>query len=623
MLITAIVASTLAFHGSAISADNLQGYWSLEQAAEVLDKTRVVELAPDLSALSEAERRAAARLIEAGEILNALYEDSKHPQSLEALQNLLELEAERDYSQALLDLYYLFEGPIASTPDNERVPFLPVVPEVPGKNVYPPGLTAEPLNALMAARPELEPDLLGLRTVVRASTLANLGNDLQTLSEYPVLDGLHPQLRERLEAIRVGEDDAPYYALPYSVRWAPQIVHASALVSAAARDLQSSDPDLSAYLSLRARDLLSDDYEGGDAAWVRGEFGNLNAQIGSYETYEDALFGVKSFFSLSLLARDPIRSRELSESLGGLQAIQDSLPFGSGRRVQRNIPVGVYNVIADFGQARGANTATILPNDADHSRKYGRTILLRYNIMTHPGLFEDSQQAFAAAVVPQQAGDLTLQGPFNRTLWHEVGHYLGVDKTADGRNLDEALSPWGSHYEEMKADLVSLFTCAYLNETGQIEDSLYRSVQAAGVLRTLQRNQPRRDQPYQTMQLMQMNYFLEHGLLSFEPENGRLEIHYDLYQPVVSQMLQEVLAIQSRGNAEEATEFIDRYTAWTPEVHARIAERLKENSPYWYRMVRYAALYFGDSTYDNEFVGDPGGTVEDYGSNSVESADQF
>jgi hypothetical protein len=31
-----------------------------------------------------------------------------------------------------------------------------------------------------------------------------------------------------------------------------------------------------------------------------GQFKNLNAQIGSYETYDDELFGVKTFFSFCL-----------------------------------------------------------------------------------------------------------------------------------------------------------------------------------------------------------------------------------------------------------------------------------------------------------------------------------
>jgi antirestriction protein ArdC len=51
----------------------------------------------------------------------------------------------------------------------------------------------------------------------------------------------------------------------------------------------------------------------------------------------------------------------------------------------------------------------------------------------------------------------TSDGNFYRTLWHEVGHYLGVDRTKDDRDLDEALQEDSSVLEEMKADLVSLF----------------------------------------------------------------------------------------------------------------------------------------------------------------------
>ncbi|MFC1796172.1 NUDIX hydrolase [Pseudomonadota bacterium] len=567
-----------------------EGYWSLQQATEILDKTRRVMLDPDLSALTEAEKAAAEKLMRAGAIINSLYEDSMHSEALFSLSALQALEPGQARSQALLDLYYLFKGPIASTLDNERVPFLPVAGEEPGKNMYPSGMVRELLDPVLEAQPELAKDLLAVRTVVRASTHENLKRDLEMLGQFPLLDDLHPGLKTRLLAIQSGEDDSPWYALPYSVRWAPEIMQIFALINAAAQDVEPEDPDLADYLSLRARDLVSDNYEGGDAAWVRGRFKHLNAQIGSYEVYGDALYGVKSFFSLSLLARDEGKSQELSAALRGLQDIQDSLPLGSGRKIQRDIPVGVYNIIADFGQSRGANTATILPNDPDHTRKYGRTILLRNNIMTHPDLFNDSKELFSAAVVSGQADDLTLEGPFYRTLWHEVGHYLGVDSTEDGRELNEALSPWGSHYEEMKADLVSLFTSTHLNESGLMDDDRYRSVQAAGVLRVLQRNQPRLDQPYQTMQLMQMNYFLEHGLLSFDPSDARLTIHYDRYNTVAGQLLEEVLRIQSAGSSKKAGQFIEKYTSWEIDLHERLAQRLRDSSRYRFRMVQYKAL---------------------------------
>lgn len=568
-----------------------EGYWSLEQAREVLSKTRTVVLDPDTSSLSDAEKSVAAKLIRVGEIFNRIYENSLHPQALGSLQNLMSLHKGGEHTTALLDIYYRSGGPITTTLDNQRVAFLPVDPEAPGKNVYPAGLTTLQMDPLLEARPELAADLLNVRTVVRESTEENIKHDLLTLDRYPVLDGIHVGLRSRLKTLATGQGDAPWYALPYSVRWAPDMMQAYKFLLSAADDIAHEDPDFAAYLSLRARDIISDNYEGGDAAWVRGRFNRLNAQIGSYEVYADSLYGVKSFFSLNVLIRDLDKSSELSAAMGGLQDIQNSLPVGAGRKIQSDISVGVYNILADFGQSRGANTATILPNDADHTRKYGRTILLRYNIMANPDLFEDRRGTFQTAVKIEHADDLTLDGPFYRTLWHEVGHYLGVDKTTDGRDLNEALSPWGSHYEEMKADLVSAFTSAQLNANGDMDDVVFRSVQAASILRVLQKNQPRtKEQPYQAMQLMQMNYFLEHGLLSFDSSSARLEIHYERYNEVIRQMLADVLSIQQSGDTQRAGEFIQKYIDWTPELHTRLAERLRESSRFRFVTVRYQAL---------------------------------
>ena len=573
------------------AAEQSTGYWSLEQANQVLDRTRRITLDPELSALTAGERAAVQKLIEAGLIMHEIYLDSRHPQSLDAARRMAALDTSPEHVTAIEDLFYLSKGPIATTLDNEREPFQPVAAEEAGKNVYPAGMTREQLDAFLAAHPERAGELMAVRTVVRAVNAANLQRDLAMLDRYPVLDALHPGLRARLESLNSEGAHEGWYALPYSLRWAPGIIEIHGLLEAAANDVRKDDPDFADYLSLRARDLLSDNYEAGDAAWVRGRFQHLNAQIGSYEVYDDTLYGVKSFFGFNVLVRDREKSRELADRLRDLQAIQDGLPFGAGRKVQQDIPVGVYNVVADFGQSRGANTATILPNEAAHARKYGRTILLRYNIMAHPELFADALRKYRAAVAPGHADDLTVNGNFYRTLWHEVGHYLGVDRTADERELNDALSPWGSHFEELKADLVSLYTSARLNAQGSMSDALLRSVQASGVLRVLQDNRPRTaDQPYQAMQLMQMNYFLEHGLLDWDESEGRLIIRFDRYDEAATAMLSDVLGIQHRGNADEAGQFVERYTAWSPDLHGRLAERIKAATQYRFRMVRYQAL---------------------------------
>jgi len=564
---------------SAPSTAGIAPTFDAARTAQILARTQRLHLAPDLSALTPGERAAVTELLAAGERMHRLYMDQRHPQALTTaayLEAHPELSGERD-------LFRMNSGPISSTLDNTREAFLSVQPEAPARNMYPPGTTRATLDAFFAAHPERREELLDDRGVVWAASHENRRRAIAALDRHPALDTLHPGLRARLETSET------YLAVPYSVAYAEDFLFIFDRLNAAADHVESGDPAFARYLRLRARDLLADDYEGGDAAWVTSDFtGNLNAQIGSYETYDDALYGVKTFFSLSLLVRDRPRSAELQAALADIQTVENALPQTNHREVRTDIPVGVYNIIADFGQARGANTATILPNEAYLARQYGRTILMRGNILLNEEIFQETHRAFAAAVVESQADDLTPEGGFYRTLWHEIGHYLGADQTADGRDLDAALEDTADLFEEMKADLVSLTSARILNERGRISDAQLQGIYASGIRRVMQKNQPRREQPYNTMQLIQWNWFMEHGALRFE--GGRLRIDYRRYPEAVTSLLREVLAIQLAGDRDAANAFVGRWTAWRPDLHEVIATRMRESERTRFTLVTYAAI---------------------------------
>src|SRR5215213_1172272 len=108
------------------------GYWPESKSNEILAKTETVRLAPDLSALTAAERAALKDLLAAGEIMQRLYEISRHHQALSAYADLVKL-PDSKAKQNLLALYRLNHGPIAVTLDNKREAFLPVTPQVPGR----------------------------------------------------------------------------------------------------------------------------------------------------------------------------------------------------------------------------------------------------------------------------------------------------------------------------------------------------------------------------------------------------------------------------------------------------------------------------------------------------------
>ena len=583
------------------SSNNLPaGYWPQDKSQPIIDKTQTIRLAPDLSHLGAGERKALPKLLEVGKIFQELYERQRHREAGSSLSALIQLDKKSGSpitTQNLLTLYRLSQGPIVTTLENKREPFLPVAPVEPGKNTYPWGVKKDQVESFLQGHPEAREQLMNLRSVVKLSSAANLRQDLATLAKHPVLTALHPGLVERLRAeatVSSRRATTPstqaFYAVPYSVAYADELIKAHSLLNEAANDLEKDDEEFARFLRNRARDLLSNDYESGDASWVTGQFKNFNAEIGSYETYDDELFGVKTFFAFSLLSKRAQETTALRQAMRGLQALEDSLPYEHHKRIREDIPVGVYDVVADFGQSRGGNTATILPNESYLARRYGRTILLRANIMRDQNIFQGVSGTLTAAVGAEQAKALTPDGNFYRTLWHEVGHYLGVDRTKDNRDLDEVLQENASALEEMKADLVSLFVAEALRKQGYYTEAQLRSVYAGGILRVLQNNKPRRDQPYNTMQLMQWNFFLEQGLLKFDPAGKTMIIDYDKYHDVVGKMLQKTLDVQYQGDKAAADRFIDQYTTWDENLHGVIAKNIRDQQRYRWRLFKYAAL---------------------------------
>ncbi len=434
-------ASTPSIEGRAaveVGFDGLEGFMERDACAAIMERTMRVEAHASTDGLTEGEREALRELMAVGEIFHRLYEDARHPDASRVRRHLASYEPaneeERAQLELLRDLYWMFKGPIVRSLENERVPLAPVAAYAPQRNIYPSGVEAEAIRAWAAAHPDAGLD--EVRSVVRRRTAASLTADITILNRHPVLDTLHPGLRTRLE----GEPEPTgFYAVPFSLAFAEELLESHRRLRRAADLVRGDDEDLADYLEQRARDLLTDDYEAGDAVWISGRTQRLNAVIGAYETYDDHLLGLRAFHGLSILIRDPEASAELERATEHLPSFESDLPGGPYGRVQSEIPIGIYDVLIDYGQSRGTNTASILPNESHITRRYGRTILIRRNIIMNPAVLEMLQARFRAAVADEHDDDLGERGNFDRTVFHEVGHYLGPNRTEDGRTSPEAL----------------------------------------------------------------------------------------------------------------------------------------------------------------------------------------
>lgn len=319
-----------------------KGYWSIEKSQPIIDKTQTIRLAPDTSNLSAGERTAMQKLNEAGAIFQDLYELQRNPQAVASRKTLEQLDKRSNSSiatQNLLTLYRINQGVVGTTIEGQRELFLPVGQPAASGGMYPADSTKAEIDQFLAANPQKRDSILGSRTVVRRASQANLQNDLATLRKYPVLDTLHYNLKKELQATKPNAKS--FYAVPYSVAYADYLIRAHGLLNEAADAVQKDDEEFAGYLRNRSRDLLSDDYESGDAAWVTARFKNLNGQIGSYETYDDPFYGVKTYFSFNVLKTRQPETTNLRRALSSLQAIEDSLPYNNRKKVKEDISVGV------------------------------------------------------------------------------------------------------------------------------------------------------------------------------------------------------------------------------------------------------------------------------------------
>jgi hypothetical protein len=566
-----------------------RGYWSEQQVREVLDRTLVSHVGADISSLGPGERAALLSLLAAGRVLQDLGEHQEHPQALtsrERLRGLHERLGRRARTADLLGLYELYQGPIATTIENALVPFLPVDPFAEGRNVYPWAIEAAEIQAFLDRRLDLRASILDPRAVVRRTVPAALKADLATLKRQAALAALHPGLGPRLEALLARPDDEPFYAVPYSVAWPGHLIAASEHLRQAADAVDDEDPDFAAFLRHRSRDLLVDDNEAGDAAWVRGSFGHLDAVIGAYESYDDDLFGVKTFFGAAILIRDEAGSRTVRDRLSHLQAVEDALPSTTHRTVRMDIPIGSFDLVAAFAQARGV-VAEILPNDPELTRKYGRKIVLRRNLSIDVERFKRIRTRWDVAFGSNHAGELTPEGAYDQVIGHELGHYLGPDTDLQGRTIETALGEDAALIEELKAELVSMFMALRMHRAGQMDEMGLRRIMAGGIVATLRPVRPLRTQPYPTLWQMQNTWFFEHGLL--EADGDRMTIRYDRAGDVVEAMLREALALQERGTRAESNAFIERWSAWT-DRNQRLATAIRAADPYRFGLDRYSIL---------------------------------
>jgi hypothetical protein len=303
-----------------------------------------VDIGADISTLPAGERRALAKLVQAGRVMDALYLRQVWGGNGAVLFDLL-----ADTSPvglARLHAFLINKGPWSELDHN--APFIPGVPAKPeGASFYPAGATKAEVEAWLQGLPEAErAQATAFFTTIR---------------------------RDR---------DGRFRAVPYHIEYQGELARAAELLRDAAG--LTAEPTLKRFLLSRAEAFLSNDYYASDVAWMELDSA-IEPTIGPYEVYTDEWFNYKAAFEAFITVRDAAESAKLAKFGAELQDIENHLPIPAEFRnpgLGTMAPIRVVNVVLAAGDGNhGVQTAAFnLPNDERVIREKGSKRVMLKNM---------------------------------------------------------------------------------------------------------------------------------------------------------------------------------------------------------------------------------------------------
>jgi hypothetical protein len=486
-------------------------------------------------ALTARERQMVGKLVEACRALESIYWRQGDPQGLELVKRLAGAKAgsREDDVRRLLWI----NGSRYDLLDDNR-PFIGSQPPLPGRELYPAGLTRQEIESYVAAHPEAKAAIYDEHAIV----------------------------------LRQG---AKLTAVPYHVAYRQFLVPAAAALREAAA--LADEPAFAKFLRLRADALLTDDYLESDLAWLDLVNPKFDVIFAPYETYLDDLLGVKTSYGAAVLIRNETESAKLAVFQKYVPDIQDALPLPPEDRPSKHghvAPMEVMDAPFRAGDLRHGYQAVAdnLPNDPRVQERKGAKHIFFKNFMD--ARVDDVILPVAKLVMqPDQAAKASADGYLAAVMMHEICHGLGpAFAHRDGRQIDirEAIGPIYSSLEEAKADVTGMFGLSWLVAHGALPKERleeYYSSYVAGIFRTVRFGA---GEAHSKAEMMELNFLLEKGSVRRDPATNRYVIEYARIPGALAALAMELLQTEAAGDRARAEAWFAKYGTMPADLAAAL-----------------------------------------------------
>ncbi|MBO0860491.1 MAG: hypothetical protein J2P21_18830 [Chloracidobacterium sp.] len=491
------------------------------------------EITADISHLSEGDRQALTKIIEAAKLLDPLFLRQVWSGN-EALQEKLAADPSPE-GKVRLHYFRINAGPWSRLDNNE--PFIDGAPREKPKNAnyYPDDMTKAEFESWVKTLSEAEQRrATGFFSVIRRDA------------------------------------DKKLKLVPYSEEYREFLEPAARLLREAA-DL-TTNSTLINFLSKRADALKSDDYYDSDVAWMELD-APIDLTFGPYETYEDELFGYKAGFEAYVTVRDEAESAKLKKFSGWLQELENNLPFDPKYRNPRlgaAAPIRVVDLVFSSGDGNhGVQTAAFnLPNDERVVKEKGAKRVMLKN--TQEAKFKQTLIPISKVVLEgAQQSEVDFDSFFTHILAHELMHGLGPHSIKFGgmaTTVRQQLKDLYSAIEEAKADITGLWALQYLMDKGLVDKKMERTLYTTFLASAFRSVRFGLTEAHGRGVALQFNYLLDEGAFKVNDANGTFSVDSGKIKDAVRKLTGELLTIEADGSYEKAKSMLDKYALIRPAM---------------------------------------------------------
>lgn len=490
-----------------------------------IDQYVKVKLTTDMSKLTENDKKMLVHLIKAADAMNPAYWEQSYGDRQELMTQISD-----SLTRVYADINY---GPWDRLDDDK--PFVKGVgPKPAGANYYPKDMT----------KSEFEK--------------ANIPDKT---SQYTILRR---------------DNDGKLFSIPYHKAYAKYAKRASDELLLAANF--SDNKNFKNYLIMRAKALLTDDYQKSDMFWMDMKDNHIDIVVGPIENYEDKLYNYKTAYEGCVLVKDLDWSKKLVHYLQFLPELQKNLPVADVYKQEKpgaRSDLNAYDIIYYAGEANtgGKTIAINLPNDEKVQLEKGTRRLQLKNVMQ--AKFDKILVPIANMIIdPSQRKHIKFDAFFANTMFHEVAHGLGIKNLINGKGTCRmALKEHYAAIEEGKADILGLYMVDQLHKKGELSGDMkdYMTTFMASIFRSIRFGAA---DAHGVANMIRFNYFQEKGAFT-RNDDGTYKVNYDKMFTAMKDLSGLLLKLQGDGNYEEVSKLV-KEKGIIPEQLQKDLQKLKD-----------------------------------------------